>query len=266
MNGRTVASLLVLAVAGCTFVNDTEHCVETQYGKVIAEKMSSGLNATIFTDATCFSLTEQNWPEDGSAEQVSAVTKSPNPVTVSGDIAIVFAYDPATVFDVFMAKRSEEAAEVEVLNAIRDGYRDALAAWTVADVFSERRAAIGDSVKLAIQRNIGNRATIKNVFIREIRLPPEIEQARTAAAQQAQALDKQRQQYEIDSLAARSRVMQAQAEAESKRLLALSYSQNESLKEIEVARELAKICTGVQQCILGVQVMDRMMAGAGGGQ
>lgn len=260
---RSCFALVLAALVGaCTFVSDTEHCVETRYGKVVTQKMSGGMNPTIWTDATCFSLTDQNWPDDGSAEQVSAVTKSPNPVTVSGDIAIVWAYDPATVFDVFMAKRSPDAAEVEILNAIRDGYRDALAGWTVADVFSERRAAIGDSVRIAIQRNIGNRATIKNVFIREIRLPPEIEAARTAAAQQAQALDKQRQQYEIDSLAARSRVMQAQAEAESKRLLAQSYSQNESLKEIEVARELAKICANAQQCILGVDVWNRM---AGGG-
>lgn len=253
-----VAWLVAMLVAGCTFVDSTEHCIETKYGEVVNEEMGTGLNMTLFTDATCFSLTDQNWPEGGK-EEVTAVTKSPNPVTVAGDVALVYAFDPSTVFEVFKAKRNQNAAEIEIQNAVREGYRNALAGWTVADVFSERRAFIGDSVKASIQRKIGNRAIIKNVFIREIRLPPEIEAARTQAANQAQALDKQRQQYAIDSLAARSRIVIAEGEAESKRLLAQSYSANASLKEIEVARELAKICTGVQQCILGVQVMDRLM-------
>jgi regulator of protease activity HflC (stomatin/prohibitin superfamily) len=256
---RAGSTVIALALCACTMVDSTEHCVETRMGEVINPHMSTGLNISMITDATCFKLTDQNYPEDGEAEQVEAVTKSPNPVKVVGDVAIVYAFDPTTVPEVFNTKRSEANAELDIYNAMREGYRNALATWTVADVFSERRAEIGDSVKAAIQRKLGDRAIIKNVFIRNIQLPPEIEQARNDAAQQAQVIAKQRQQFEIDSMAARSKVMQAQAEAESKRLLAQSYSANASLKEIEVARELAKICANAQQCILGASVMDRII-------
>lgn len=262
-----MAVMVAGSLAGCwTRVDETEHCVELQYGNVVTEKMDQGLNITATTTVECFSLIDQNYPDNEGAETVEAVTKAPpgqtQGVRITGDVAIVYAFNPETVYDVFKEKRSERAAEVEIFNSVREGYRNALANWTVGDVYSARRAEIGDSVKAHIQRKVGNRATIKQAYIRDIRLPPEIEQARNAAAQQAQALDKQKQQFEIDSLQARSRVMQANAEAESKRLLAESYSANESLKEIEVARELAKICANAQQCILGVSVMDRILPAA----
>lgn len=263
---RALAAAAVVMAAGCTFVDSTEHCVETRYGEVVNEAMSTGLNFTVMTDATCFSLTDQNFPDDGEVETIEAVTRSPNPVKITGDMAIVYAFDPSTVGEVFKAKRSEKAAEVEIYNAMREGYRNALSKWTVADVFSERRALIGDSVKMEIQRKLGQRAIIKQVFVRNLGLPPEIEAARTVAAQQAQRLDQARQQFVIDSTAALSKIITAKADAEAKQLLAQSYSTNASLKEIEVARELAKICTGVQTCILGTQVMDRMFQTAGVGK
>lgn len=267
MNGRTVVSvLMVLVLAGCwTRVDETEHCIETRYGNVVNESMSQGLNFTMLTDAECFTLTDQNYPDDGEVEVVQAVTKAPNPVQIDGDVAIVYAFDPATVLDVFREKRSQRAAEVEIYNSVREGYRNALANWTVADVFSDRRALIGDSVQAHIQRKLGNRAIIKRVFIRNIKLPPEIEAARTSAAQQAQALDKQRQQYQIDSLEAQTRIVRAEAAAREQELLAQAYAESPAVLQLKVAEQMAKICANAQQCILGVSVMDRIM-GTGGGQ
>lgn len=252
------AVALAVLLAGCTRVDSTEHCIETLYGDVINEHMETGLAATVFTDATCFRLTDQNYPSEGGVA-VQAITMQPNPVRIAGELAVVYAHDPTTISQVFREKRSPQAVEVELINAVQEGYKNALAGWTIADVFSAQSATLSDSIKAHIQAKIGNRATIKNVFVRATNLPPEIEAARTAAAQQAQALDKQRQQYAIDSLSAQSKVVAATAEARAQELLAAAYAEEPAVLQLKVAEQMSRICANAQQCILGVGVMERLM-------
>jgi len=249
----------LLLLGACTMVDTTEHCVETKYGAVVSEHMSTGLNMTLVTTATCFSLIEQNFPSKDEAEQIAAQTR--DPVTISGDLALVFSYDPTTVYELFVEKRSEAAAQLELRNAIREGYRNALAAWTVAEIFSERREELGDSVKAHIQRKIGDRARIHTVFLRAITIPPLIEEARINAARQAQVLSQERQQFTIDSVRAVTMLMRANVESEAKSLTAEAYRQNPKLLELEIARELAKMCNGVQTCVLGGSVADTWKLG-----
>lgn len=262
---RTIAAL-VLAVAGCATVDETEHCVHTRYGKVVEQHMGTGINWTFPGEVECFSLTQQNFPADGEVEQIQAQTA--DPVTVTGDVAIVFSFDPGTVFDVFMEKRSEPSARAEILNGIREGYRTAMAGWTVAEIFSERRAALADSVRAHIQRKVGDRALIHQVFVRDIAIPQQIEQARIEAARQAQILARARQQFVIDSVNAAALVMTATAQAEAKELSAEAYLRNPTLVQLEIAQAirdgLSHACDGsVQQCVIGGSVMDAFMARGG---
>ena len=259
VRGMTSLSVMSLGLVACTSVDSTEHCVETRYGKVVNEKMSTGLNPTILTTATCFTMTERNYPAGGAKEMITAQTQ--DPITVEGDVAIVYKYDPATITQVFVEKRTPEAAEAEILNGIREGYRNALSSWTIAEIF-QNRAALSDSVRGHIQRKIGNRAIITNVFVRDIKAPQAIEQARIAAAQQAQVLDKAQKQFTIDSVNARAQVMTAQASAEAKRLEAASYATNPALLQLEIAKAnaegLARACAGPQvtTCVIGGTTAD----------
>lgn len=256
-------SLLVVAVgllAACTQVDSTEYCVETRYGKVVNPRMATGLNMTILTDATCFTMTEKNYPVLATGkEMIPAQTQ--DPITVEGDIAIVYKYDPGTIFKVFEEKRTPESAETEIVNAIREGYRNALAQWTISEIFANR-AALSDSVRNHIQRKIGARAIIQQVFVRDIKVPAQIEQARIQAAQQAQVLDKAQKQFTIDSVNARAQVMTAQASAEAKRLEAASYATNPALLQLEIAKAnaegLARACAGpaVTTCVIGGTTAD----------
>ena len=256
---RRVALVAVTGLlAACTSIDSTEHCVETRYGKVVNQKMGTGLNVTLLTQATCFTMTERNYPPTvGGKEMIPAQTQ--DPITVEGDLAIVYKYDPATIIRVFEEKRTPESAETEIVNAIREGYRNALAQWTIAEIFANR-AALADSVKYHIQRKIGDRALIQQVFIRDIKVPSEIEQARIQAAQQAQVLDKALKQYVIDSVNARAIVLAAQARGEATRLAAQSYISNPKLLELEIAKAysdgLKEACKGVQTCVIGASVMD----------
>jgi regulator of protease activity HflC (stomatin/prohibitin superfamily) len=262
IGGTLFAVVVLLGVffTGCTKVDQTDYCIETRFGKVVNEHMSTGMALTIFSEATCFPLTDVNYPNQGSTEQIDAQTA--DPVTVQGDVGVVYAYDPASVNGVFIAKRTPAAAEIEILNAIREGYRTALAGWTVQDIFSIRRTALSDSVQAHIQRKLGTLATIKRAYVRDIRIPKTIEDARIGAVAQAQVLDSTLKRFAIDSVAARATIIRAQAEAEATRLRGNAYAGNPALLELERAKAfseaIARACSGPQitTCVIGGTVLD----------
>lgn len=251
---------VVIFFTGCTKVDQTDYCIETRFGKIVDEHMTTGMALTVFSEATCFPLTDVNFPSQGDTEQIEAQTA--DPVTVLGDVGVVYAYDPASVNQVFIAKRTPAAAEIEILNAIREGYRTALAGWTVADIFSGRRTELSDSVRAHIQRKLGNLATIKRAYVRDIKIPKAIEDARIGAVAQAQVLDSTLKRFAIDSVAARATVIRAQAQAEATRLQAQAYASNPALLELERSKALAdgiaRACSGPQitTCVIGGTVLD----------
>jgi regulator of protease activity HflC (stomatin/prohibitin superfamily) len=254
-----VIVLLVVMSGSFTRVDSTEHCVLTRYGSVIKRKMPTGLNFTPLSEPTCFRMTQQNFPNNAEGKEVITATTA-DPVTVEGDVAVTWSYSPASIHQVFLDKRTPEAAETEVLNAVREGYRNALNAWTVNRIFSAQRANLAEDVRRQIQAKLGNRAIIHQVFVRDIRIPPAIEQARIEAARQAQVLDRARQQFTIDSVNARAIVMQAEASSHAKQLEAQAYASNPALLQLEAAKAMsqgiAQACRGVTTCVIGGSVMD----------
>lgn len=269
MMKRIVPILALVALTACDRVDQTEYCVKTQYGNVTDKDLKPGL---VFTGApgvelTCFSMTDQNFPEkhdesDSASTLVMSVATGggEQPLTIQVEVSAVYAFDPNTVYNVFLAKRREDKAEVEVFNSIQEGTRAAFGQWTVNEIFSGQRADLSDSLKAHIQRKLGTRAIIKNVFVKNIQLPQAIEQARIAAAQQAQVLAKAQQQFVIDSQNARGTIMKAEAEARANELRAQSYQSNAKLLDLEIAKVwsegLGNACRDAQTCIIGGQVMD----------
>lgn len=263
---RSLVIVMALMLLGaCTRVDTTEWCVLTRYGNVIEQRMTEGLKWTPIADAECFPLVDLNYPENPeSAERVPAQTS--DPVTVQGDVSIVWAYDPSDLYtNAFLEKRSHRAAEAEVVNAIREGYRTALAGWSVDDIFSGRRTELADSVRAHIQRKLGKRALIKTVFVRDISLPGVIEDARVTAAKQEQVLDAARKQYQIDSVETAAQIVKAKGQVELQRVQSEVYRTNPEMMKIEIekarAEAFAKVCSGAQTCILGGSVMDTWKGG-----
>lgn len=258
---RFLLAPIVFAFAACTSVDQTEHCLLTRYGNIVDDKMSPGIHATPFTSAKCFSLTDQNFPAN-AAEKETMEAQTKDPMTVVGDVAIVYAFDPANVKDVYLEKRSQDAAEVQILNAIRDGYRAALAGWSVSDIFSAQRSVLGDSVRVHIQRKLGKLATVKQVYIRDIKVPPQIEASRLAAVNQALVLDKAQKQLAIDSMNARGQIITAEATSRAKQLEAQSYNSNPKLLDVEIAKALSNLCGKSTTCIIGAS--PNALLGLGG--
>lgn len=265
---RLAPIVALVALAACERVDQTEYCVKTQYGNVTDKDLKPGLVNTMApgTELTCFSMTDQNFPEKHNDDSTSTLVMDvqtgggEQPLTIQVEVSGVYAFDPTTVYDVFLAKRSETKAEVEVFNSIQEGTRAAFGQWTVNEIFSGQRADLSDSLKVHIQRKLGTRAMMKNVFVKKITLPAVIEQARIASAQQAQILAKAQQQFVIDSQNARGVIMKAEADARANQLRGTSYQSNVKLLDLEIAKVwaegLGNACRTAQTCIIGGQVMD----------
>src|SRR5687767_3095523 len=87
--------VLVLSMGAFTRVDSTEHCVLTRYGSVVTRKMSTGLNFTPLSEPTCFRMTQQNFPSEPDGKEVVTATTA-DPVTVEGDVAITWSFNPAS--------------------------------------------------------------------------------------------------------------------------------------------------------------------------
>lgn len=258
-------AIILTSTIACYPVDQTEYCVKTEYGKVIDKNVGTGIAFTIMpgVELTCFNMTDQNFPDKTDHDSTTAFTmhvQTSEPLTVEVQVSAVYAFDPTTIFNVFLQKRSEERAEVEVFNSIQEGTRSAFSAWSVQELFSEQRTVLSDSVREHIQRKLGNRAVIKNLFVRAITLPQSIETARVDAARQEQVLAKARSQLIIDSTNAMARVLAAEGEAKANQLRAESYQANAKLLDLEIAnawsRGLVGICGKATTCVIGGQTLD----------
>ena len=271
-----VVVLAVLVLIGSTTVDATEHCVMTRFGNPIEEQMNTGWSFMLIAEKTCFPLTVQNFPSDPQ-QPIPLQAQTADPLTITGDVAIEWSYDPLAIYDVFLEKRSHLAAEAVVYNAIREGYRTAMAGWYVEcddgvsddcmEIFSSERVYLADSVKAHIERKLVTErgvplARISNVFIRDIDTPATIEQMRIAAVRQAQVLDSVRTQFTIDSVSSARDLMQQTNAATAARLEAQAYAANQQLLQLRIAEAMAagmaQACSGsqIQVCVLGGSVMD----------
>lgn len=262
----TIAILLMVMLQTACFgtrVDSTEHCVETKYGAVINPKMSNGWNWQVMpgVDNTCFNLVEQNFPGGNEAEALEAATS--DPVQIAAKVRVVYQHNGGDITGpkgLYTEKRTPERAEQEVINAVRSGFNTAMKSYTVARLFSPEGVNFEADVKAQIQARLGDQTTIKQVFITDLTPPEAIQQARIAAAQQAQILDKAQKQYAIDSVNARSSIVKAEAEARRTELEARALATSPEVLKLKaaeaMARGLANACGRATTCIIGGSVVD----------
>lgn len=276
-----LAVLLLPFLAGCnsTSVASNEECIQIRLGKVQndGKKLSDGFKLFFVSEARCFDMTEQNFPslENQSEEQASltmeAQTKGPDVVTVQGDVSAVYQLVRGHANEIYQSKGTEDQLEQELFAAIREGYRSGIAQFSMMELFGPRRVEVGDTIKSHIERKMDRSGLIdlRAIYVRNIKAPPQIEQARIDASAQQQLLEKTRTEFQIDSIEAMKTVVTAQAQAERIRLEAQSYDRSPGLlrlREIEALSEAWKtLCNGTQTCIIGGNVVDQFMSGFGNG-
>jgi hypothetical protein len=91
-------------------------------------------------------------------------------------------------------------------------------------------------------------------------VPKAIEDARTAAAQQAQILDKALKEKAIAEANAATEVTRAEGAARANQLRANSYASNPRLLDLDIAQvqanALANVCSKATTCVIGGSVAD----------
>lgn len=253
-------SAVVLSTAACTQVDSTEHCVGTRYGNITEPKMQTGLNLTILTSATCFSLQENNFPEKkGESESFSAATR--DPVELTGSVSAVYRFK--NVNQLFVEKRSPENAEIQMHNALRDAITTATAMFTIDQMFGPGRSAFNDSVRAIAQRKAGNNIQFVTIYLKDLQPPQQIAQARITAARKESELQSAERQKSIDSVNAMSVVLKAEAEAKRQELEARAMAVSPEVLKLRAAQAMAAgmkdICKGTQTCIIGGNVLDKYL-------
>lgn len=266
MTRLTVLAVLFV-VGACATVDETEWCAETRYGRVVEEAVSTGLHGALISEYTCFDMTERLYPSPDEEEVETMEAQTRDQLTLVGDVSVTTILNEASMSQTFRDKRRPAAVDAEIVAGIRSGYRNAVAGWTVSEIFSDRRAFLADSVRVHIQRSLGDLATVLRVYVRDMAVPEQIERARIQASARENELIAAQRQAQIDSVQAWGEVQKLAAEAEGQRLMATALEQSPGLLQLRAAEALAgglsKACQGVQTCILGGDVMQRFLAAGG---
>ena len=119
------------------------------------------------------STREQSFPPSGTVEQIEAQTSEQ--MNVALEVSLLYQIDPARAPDLFDRIGSEDMIEQSiVLNAVRNGVRDAIATKSINDIFSPDRARIAADMEEAIQAKAEDRIQVVKVFLRDVQAPPTV--------------------------------------------------------------------------------------------
>ena len=164
------------------------------------------------------SIREQSFPESGGVEQIEAQTSEQ--MNVAMEVSLLFRIDPARAPDLFDRIGSElQIKRSIVLNAIRNGVRDAVATKSINQIFSPDRREVATAMKLAIQEKAGDRIEVVEVFLRDVQAPTAVRQAIDEKLQREQNVAAEKFQTEIIQERAQQQIEEAKGIAEAQRII-----------------------------------------------
>lgn len=214
----TVGVLLALLNA-VTLIDVGEVGVKHFLGKVDPGALGQGVHfINPFASVEKMSVREQSFPSDGGIEKIEAQTSEQ--LNVNLEVALLYRIDPAKAPELFQRIGTErEIKNRIVLNAVRNGVRDAIATKSINDIFSPNRRELADAMRQAIQAKAGDRIQVIEVFVREIQAPPRVREAIEVKLQREQQVAAERFQTEIIQERARQKIEEAKGIAEAQRII-----------------------------------------------
>ena len=164
------------------------------------------------------SIREQSFPEGGGVENIEAQTSEQ--MNVAMEVSLLFRIDPARAPDLFDRIGSEfQIKRSIVLNAIRNGVRDAVATKSINQIFSPDRREVAIAMKEAIQAKAGDRIEVVEVFLRDVQAPAAVRQAIDEKLQREQNVAAEKFQTEIIQERAQQQIEEAKGIAEAQRII-----------------------------------------------
>jgi len=189
---------IVLAGANTVIVvNVGEVGVKHFLGRVDPVPLGQGIHViNPLASVEIMSIREQSFPPPGMVEQIEAQTSEQ--MNVALEVSLLYRIDPARAPDLFARIGSEDLIKQSiVLNAIRNGVRDAVATKSINDIFSPDRAQVAADMRRAIQLKAGDRIEVVEVFLRDVQAPAAVRQAIDEKLQREQQVAAEKFQTEI---------------------------------------------------------------------
>jgi regulator of protease activity HflC (stomatin/prohibitin superfamily) len=166
------------------------------------------------------SVREQSFPANGGIEQIEAQTSEQ--MNVALEVSLLFRIQAQRAPDLFDRIGTEaQIKESIVLNAIRNGVRDAVATKSINDIFSPDRSVVADDMKAAIQAKAGDRIEVLEVFLRDVQAPVAVREAIDEKLQREQQVAAEKFQTEIIEEQAIQEIAAARGIAEAQQIISV---------------------------------------------
>lgn len=188
-------------------------------GKVSPRPLEQGVHlVNPFATVEKMSIREQAFPPDGGVERIEAQTSEQ--LNVQLEISLLYRIEGANAPDLFQRIGTERQITSRiVLNAVRNGVRDAVATKSINEIFSPNRRELALAMREAIQAKAGDRIRVIDVFVREVQAPPRVREAIEEKLQREQQVAAERFQTEIIQERAKQKVEEAKGIAEAQRII-----------------------------------------------
>jgi regulator of protease activity HflC (stomatin/prohibitin superfamily) len=164
------------------------------------------------------SIREQAFPADGGIEQIDAQTSEQ--LNVNLEISLLYRIDGANAPDLYQRIGTERQITSRiVLNAVRNGVRDAVATKSINEIFSPNRRELAEDMEREIQAKAGDRIEVLDVFVRDVQAPPRVREAIEEKLQREQQVAAERFQTEIIQERAQQQAEEAKGIAEAQQII-----------------------------------------------
>jgi regulator of protease activity HflC (stomatin/prohibitin superfamily) len=188
-------------------------------GTVSPRSLDQGVHViNPFASVEKMSIREQAFPRDGSVERIEAQTSEQ--LNVALEVSMLYRIDGGNAPDLYQRIGSEQQITSRiVLNAVRNGVRDAVATKSINEIFSPNRRELANDMLTEIQAKAGDRIEVLDVFVRDIQAPPRVREAIEAKLEREQQVAAEQFQTEIIQERARQQAEEAKGIAEAQRII-----------------------------------------------
>jgi regulator of protease activity HflC (stomatin/prohibitin superfamily) len=222
---RLVSYLVMLGGVGLMFLNALvlidvgEVGVKHFLGRVSLTPLDQGVHIiNPLASVEKMSVREQSFPAGGGVESMDAQTSEQ--LNVSLEVSMLYKIDGANAPDLYQRIGTERQITSQiVLNAVRNGVRDAVATKSINEIFSPNRRELALDMLREIQAKAGDRIEVVDVFVRDVQAPPRVRDAIEEKLQREQQVAAEAFQTEIIQERARQQAEEAKGIAEAQRII-----------------------------------------------
>ncbi len=195
--GLMLGGVALAGINTVVIINVGEVGVKHFLGQVDEVPMGEGIHViNPLASVEIMSIREQSFPAGGGVERIEAQTSEQ--MNIQLEVSLLYRIDPARAPDLYARIGSEDLIKQSiVMNAIRNGVRDAVASKSINQIFSPDRAQVATDMRDAIQAKAGDRIVVVQVFLRDVQAPATVREAIEIVVQREQQVAAEKFQTEI---------------------------------------------------------------------